>query len=95
MSNLGVKEMLALLDALKGAVRDCAAREEKLNGEFRAQSAAASRLSDEAVVKRTEKLAEAVDRENAEFAERTNRRQVNYENRKARINQARQQSAVA
>ena len=34
MSNLGVKEMLALLDALKGAVRDFAAREEKLNGEF-------------------------------------------------------------
>ncbi len=88
MSNLGVKEMLALLDALKSAVRDCAAREEKLNGEFRAQSAAATRLSDEAVVKRTEKLAGAVDRENAEFAERTNRWQANYENRKARINQA-------
>jgi hypothetical protein len=80
--------MLALLDALKGAVRDCAAREEKLNGEFRAQSAAATRLSDEAVVKRTEKLAGAIDRENAEFAERTNRRQADYENRKARINQA-------
>jgi hypothetical protein len=86
--NLGVKEMLALLDALKSAVRDGAAREEKLNGEFRAQSAAATRLSDEAVVKRTEKLAEAVDRENAEFAERINRRQADYENRKARINQA-------
>jgi S-DNA-T family DNA segregation ATPase FtsK/SpoIIIE len=88
VSNLGVKEMLALLDALKSAVRDFAAREEKLNGEFRAQSAAATRLSDEAVVKRTEKLAEAVDRENAEFAERKNRRQADYENRKARINQA-------
>ena len=73
VSNLGVKEMLALLDALKGAVRDCAAHEEKLNGEFRAQSAAATRLSDEAIVKRTEKLAGAVDRENVEFAERKNR----------------------
>jgi hypothetical protein len=88
VSNLGVKEMLALLDALRSVVRDCAAREEKLNGDFRAQSAAAARLSDEAAVKRTEKLAAGVDRENAEFAERKNRRQANYENRKARINQA-------
>jgi len=88
VSNLGVREMLALLDALKGAVRDSAAREEKLNGEFHAQSAAAARLSDEAAVKRTEKLAGAVDRENAEFEERKIRGQAKYENRKARINQA-------
>ena len=88
MSNPGVKEMLALLDTLKGAIRDFAAREEKLNGEFRAQSAAAARLSDEAVVKRTEKLADGVDRENAEYAERKTRRQANYENRKARVARA-------
>ena len=88
MSNLGVKEMLALLDALKGAVRNFAAREEKLNGEFRAQSAAATRSSDDAVVKRTEKLANAADRENAEFAERKTRCHANYENRKARVARA-------
>ena len=88
MSNPGVKEMLAVLDALKGAVQDFAAREEKLNGDFRAQSAAATRLSDEAAVKRTEKLAGAIDRENAEFEERKIRAQANYENRKARINLA-------
>ena len=78
MSNPGVKEMLVLLDALKGAVQDFAAREAKLNGDFRAQSAAANRLSDEAVVKRTERLAGGVDAENAAFAERTQRRQFAY-----------------
>ena len=34
-SHLTVNETLALLDQLKGAVHDCATREEKLNGEFR------------------------------------------------------------
>jgi DNA segregation ATPase FtsK/SpoIIIE, S-DNA-T family len=87
VSNPGVKEMLALLDALKSAIRDFAAREEKLNGDFIAQSAAAARLSDEAGVKRTETLADAVDRENAAFEERKVRCQTNYANRKARINQ--------
>ena len=33
-SHLVVNETLALLDRLKGTVRDFAAREEKLNGEF-------------------------------------------------------------
>ncbi len=88
MSNLGVKEMLALLDALKGAVRDFAAREEKLNADFHAQSAAAARLSDEAVVKRTEKLAAAAERENTALEERKQRRQIAFDNRKERINQA-------
>jgi len=40
-SQPGVNEMLALLDALKGAVRDFVAREEKLESDFRVQSAAA------------------------------------------------------
>jgi S-DNA-T family DNA segregation ATPase FtsK/SpoIIIE len=88
VSNLGVKEMLALLDALKGAVRDFAAREEKLNGDFRAQSAAAARLSDEAAVNRTEKLAGGVDRENAAFEAGKIKRQCDFDNRKARIARA-------
>ena len=70
MSNPGAREMLALLDALKNAIRDFAAREEKLNGDLRAQSAAAARLSDEAAVKRAEKLAGGVDAENAAFEAR-------------------------
>jgi DNA segregation ATPase FtsK/SpoIIIE-like protein len=88
VSNLGVKKMLALLDALKSAVRDCAAREVKLNGDFHAQSAAAARLSDEAAVKRTEKLADAVDRENAAFEAGQFKRQSDFENRKARVARA-------
>ena len=86
MSNPGVKEMLALLDALKSAVQNFAAREAELNGNFRAQSAAATRLSDEAAVKRTARLADAVDRENAAYEERKNRLPGNYASRKARIN---------
>ncbi len=39
-SQPGVNEVLALLDALKDAVRDFVAREEKLNSAFRVQSAA-------------------------------------------------------
>jgi hypothetical protein len=80
--------MLALLDALKGAVRDFAAREEKLNGEFRAQSAAAAKLSDEAAVKRAEKLAGGVDAENAAFEARKIQRQLDFDNRKTRIARA-------
>jgi S-DNA-T family DNA segregation ATPase FtsK/SpoIIIE len=88
VSNPGVREMLALLDALKGAVREFAAREAKLSGDFQAQSAVAARLLDEAAAKRTEQLGCAVDREKAAFAERKQRQQAAYEKRKARINQA-------
>jgi hypothetical protein len=88
VSNPGVKEMLAVLDALKRAVRDFAAREEKLAGEFRAQSAAAAKLSDEFEVKRLAKLAHNMERENEAFEERKEQCEANYENRKARINQA-------
>ena len=88
MSELGVKAMLALLDALKGDVREFAAREEKLNGDFQAQSAAAIRLSDEAVVKRTEKLADDADRENTAFEAAKIKRQCYFDNRKARIARA-------
>ena len=85
MSNPGVSQIVALLNALKDAVRDFAAREEKINGDFRAQSAAAARLADDAAAKRAAKLADAVDAENAALEERKIRRQADYENRKARI----------
>ena len=84
----GVSEIVALLNALKNAIRDFAAREKKLNGEFRAQSAAADKLADEAGMKRSSKLAGGVDRENAAFEERKRQLQINYDNRKARINRA-------
>ena len=80
--------MVALLDALKNAVRDFAAREEKLNGDLRAQSAAAAKLSDDAAVRRAEKLAGGVDAENAAFEARKIQRQLDFDNRKARIARA-------
>jgi DNA segregation ATPase FtsK/SpoIIIE-like protein len=80
--------MIALLDALKSAVRDFVAREEKLNGDLRAQSAAAAKLSDDAAVRRTEKLAGGVDAESAAFDARKIQRQLDFDNRKARIARA-------
>jgi DNA segregation ATPase FtsK/SpoIIIE, S-DNA-T family len=88
VSNPGVKEMLALLDTLKSAVRDFAAREAKLTGDFHSQTTAAGRLLEDAAVRRTEQLGDAVDQEKAAFAERKQRRQAVYERRKARINDA-------
>jgi hypothetical protein len=88
VSNPGVKEMLSVLDALKRTVRDFAAREEKLAGEFRAQSAAAAKLADEFEIKRLAKLAHNMERENEEFEERKKQCEADYEYRKARINQA-------
>ena len=41
-SHPGVNEMLAVLDALKSAVQTAVVREEQLDREFRAQSAAVS-----------------------------------------------------
>ena len=89
MSNPGVKEILALLDALKNAIRDFAAREAKLLGESRAQAAAAAKLSDDAAVKRSEKLSGGVEAENAAFEARKVRCQSDFDKRKARIANAR------
>jgi S-DNA-T family DNA segregation ATPase FtsK/SpoIIIE len=88
VSDWGVKEMRALLDGLKNTVRDCAAREEKLNADFRARSAAGIKLVDEAAVERTERLADSIEKENAAFDDRKNRCQSGYESRKAQITRA-------
>ena len=84
----GASEIVALLDTLRNVIRDIAARENRLNSELHAQSAAASRLADEASVRRTTKLAEDVDRENAAFEERKQHCQTHFDNRKARIHRA-------
>jgi DNA segregation ATPase FtsK/SpoIIIE, S-DNA-T family len=85
VNNPGVRETLARLDALKGAIRDFAAREAKLNGELHAQATAVARLDDEAVVKRTESLAAGVERENASFEAGKTQHLRDFESRKARI----------
>ena len=88
MSNPGVKEMLAVLDALKRAAQDFAERERKLNIDYQAQAATAARLREEAELKRTENLAETVDRERGAYEERKRERQMAYDSRKALITRA-------
>ena len=87
-SHPGVNEMLALLDALKSAVRDFVAREEKLNGDFRSQSAAElnafaarNEVQEAASAAQEEKMASALATEKERLLSR-------FENRKARINRA-------
>jgi hypothetical protein len=83
-----VNATLALLDALKGVIRDFAAREEKLDSKFRVQSAAAL----EAFSSRNEaQAAAAVAQEtNAAAALETEKKlvQSRFEKRKERINRA-------
>jgi DNA segregation ATPase FtsK/SpoIIIE, S-DNA-T family len=87
-SQTSISEILALLDALKIAVHDFAAREEKLESAFRVQSAAAS----EAFSSRNQAQAAAsVENEtSAAAALETDKKliQSRFEKRKARINRA-------
>ena len=83
-----VKEMLALLDALKNAVRDFVAREEKLESEFRVQSAAELNLLTQQ--NEAQELAAATAEAQAADALETEKTQLQawFERRKARINRA-------
>jgi len=87
-SQPGVNEMLALLDALRGAVRDFVAGEEKLNSEFRIRSAtslnafAARNQAQEAA-----SVSKEMDAEAALEAENKNLL-FQFEKRQARINHA-------
>ena len=87
-SQTGVNEMLALLDALKAAVRDFAAREEKLESRFRVQSAAVS----DALASQNEAQAIAADENEtaaeAALEEGKNLLQSRFEKRRLRISRA-------
>jgi len=85
VNDLGIKETIALLDALKDVVREFATREEKLETDFQARMAAATRLSDEAALQRTARLAESVDNEKVAYENRKSRRLAIGEKRKDRI----------
>jgi len=80
--------MLALLDKLRGAVRDFAAREQKLNGAFRAKSAAELQAFEAAKLEQTSGLAERVDGAEAAFQTQKTQCQSGFERRKDRINRA-------
>src|SRR5581483_528046 len=80
--------MLVLLDALKDVVRDFAAREEKLSGDYQLRTAAAIKLSDDAVAAHTKKLADTLEAENIARESGKNNLQFRFENRKLKINRA-------
>ncbi|MGO8767066.1 MAG: FtsK/SpoIIIE domain-containing protein [Limisphaerales bacterium] len=88
MNNPGVKEILALLTALKDAAGDFSAREEKLNTDFQARTAAAAKRADDVAIERSRRLAEQAGNEQAEFEEAKSRWEAKFESRKAWISRA-------
>ena len=88
MSNLGVNEMLALLDRLESAIRTFASREEKLNGEYRSRSSAAAKAFEKATEEHTSQLAERIAAAEAVFETEKQKLQSKFERRKRRITQA-------
>ena len=87
-SNLGVTETLALLDRLKGAVEDFAAREEQLNHDFRVRSAAEAKAFDAASKEQEAEQSDVLARAEAGFAARKSKCQSSFDQRKRRINEA-------
>jgi DNA segregation ATPase FtsK/SpoIIIE-like protein len=87
-SHLGANEMLALLDRFQSAIRDFAAREENLNGEFHARTSAETKAFEASTQEQAARLSERIaDAETGRQAERKNYR-ARFEKRKARIAQA-------
>jgi hypothetical protein len=89
VNNPGVKDILALLDALKNAGSDFAAQEERLNADYYGQTAAAHKADDDAAVARTRKLAESAADADTEFESAKDHLESKFEARKARISHAR------
>jgi len=80
--------MLALLDRFRSAIQDFAAREEKLNGEFRARTAAETKAFEASTQEQASRLSERIaGAETGLEAEKKNCRS-RFERRKARISQA-------
>ena len=89
MSNhFGAKDMVALLETLKNALRDFAAREEKLNADFRTRSAVETRAFDAAKTKQATEAAETLAKAKADFDVASETASTRFERRKALLNQA-------
>jgi hypothetical protein len=80
--------MVALLETLKNALRDFAAREEKLNSDFRTRSAVETRAYDAAKDKQSTASAETIAISTAEFDALAAQAETHFEQRKVRLNQA-------
>jgi hypothetical protein len=88
VTNLGVNEMLALLDRLESAVRTFTEREEKLTGEFRARSSATEKAFETATEERASQLAERIAGAETAFEADKHKLQSKFDRRKSRITQA-------
>ena len=89
MSNtFGAKDLLALLETLRGAMRDFAAREEKLNSDFRTRSGVEIRAFEVAKEKQTTSAAEGMTKGEADFQSAKEQCHARFERRKARLNRA-------
>ena len=80
--------MVALLETLKNAMRDFAAREEKLNADFRGRSAIETRAFDVAKNQQSTAAADTIAKAESEFDAATQQAGARFEQRKARLNQA-------
>ncbi len=80
--------MLALLETLKSAMRDFAAREEKMNADFRARSTVETRAFDVAKEKQTSAATETIAKAESDFAAAKERAGSQFEQRKVKLNQA-------
>jgi hypothetical protein len=80
--NFGAKEMLALLETLKNAMRDFAAREEKMNADFRARSAVETRAFDIAKEQQTASATETIAKAEGDFDAASERAKTQFEQRK-------------
>jgi len=89
---LGAGKTLELLERLKGAVREFAARAEKLNAEFHARTGREHRLREAAAEKQAKELAAATGATEANFAAAREAAGTKYEARKTRIGKAYQAS---
>jgi DNA segregation ATPase FtsK/SpoIIIE, S-DNA-T family len=87
-SHLGLNETLALLDRLRSAIQDFAAREEKLVGEFRIRSAAETKAFEAVTQRQESRLAVAIADTETDFEIEKAKWQSKLEKRKARITQA-------
>jgi len=91
-SALGVGQILERLHRLKGTVRDFAARAEKLNAEFQAQTAREQRLRDTAAQKQAGELAGAISQAEGDLATAREAVDAKHERRKVRIGKGYQAS---
>src|SRR4051794_21289747 len=80
--------MLALLETLKAAMKDFAAREDKLNLDFRTRSGSEVRTFETAKAAQATRASESVTRAETDFQLAKEKTKSRFEQRKAKLNQA-------